>query len=488
MNKVVKVSIGNIAFTLEEEAHIAIDKYLNELSLYYEGNESGPEIIDGIEERMAELFVEKLGKDVIVTLPVAKEVIAILGKPEYFDQEENNRKESRRNNGKRLYRNVENTVLGGVFGGLGAYFNIDPIIFRVIYVILFVLSFFANWGIGTSLFIIYVIMWVIIPEAKTVAQKCAMKGDSTTIASIQKNVENGVKEVKNSNVISVLGTIVEKCLGFIFTIIGVVGVVTLVVVFFGVNILGMTLPFELMNVITLFIGGTVVALTWFKILLGVVLFLPFIGVLYCGIRFLFGFKSPKWKPGLIMFLIWLCSLIALFVVSISHSTKYWDVQNKVVKENITLQSDTIYVEFKDYKQYNMDRMWLKADRDEYDLMYYIESNSDADFAMIKYPTVELFKNENFKDNSSIESEKYIFTNTMTPIELQNRTNTDFYNFDGNTLTLYPLKYNADNKIKEMKREVTLKIDENVVVIVREPIYHQFESNFEYSNIPWLNNY
>ncbi|MDD4292996.1 MAG: PspC family transcriptional regulator, partial [Bacteroidales bacterium] len=82
MKKVVKVSIGNIAFTIEEDGYLVLKGYLEELNDHYRAKQNGNEIIEGIEERMSELFIEKAGKDAMVTLPVVKEVIGILGRPD----------------------------------------------------------------------------------------------------------------------------------------------------------------------------------------------------------------------------------------------------------------------------------------------------------------------------------------------------------------------------------------------------------------------
>ena len=69
---------------------------------------------------------------------------------------------------RRLYRDADSRVLGGVCSGMGAYFNIDVVIFRI----LFVLSVFMG-GAGV---LIYIILWIVVPKAKTTAQKLEMKG------------------------------------------------------------------------------------------------------------------------------------------------------------------------------------------------------------------------------------------------------------------------------------------------------------------------
>ena len=123
MKHVIKVSIGNIAFTLEEDAHKMLSDYLNDLNAHYKNNINGKEIVDGIEERISELFLEKAGKDTIIEVYMVREVIDILGRPEVIDEESG---ESAKNQGqynRKLYRDTSNVVVGGVCSGLGAYFR-----------------------------------------------------------------------------------------------------------------------------------------------------------------------------------------------------------------------------------------------------------------------------------------------------------------------------------------------------------------------------
>ena len=91
---------------------------------------------------------------------------------------------------KRLYRDPDNRVLGGVCGGLGAYFNNDPLLFRILFIIIF-------FGMGSGL-IIYLILWIAIPEARTTAQKLEMRGEPITIENIKKAVREEFENVKKN--------------------------------------------------------------------------------------------------------------------------------------------------------------------------------------------------------------------------------------------------------------------------------------------------
>ena len=82
MKEVERISLGGYAFTFEKDAATLAQNYLRELENYYSGREGGSEILDGIEERMAELLQEKCGRDGIVSRSEIERVMKILGKPE----------------------------------------------------------------------------------------------------------------------------------------------------------------------------------------------------------------------------------------------------------------------------------------------------------------------------------------------------------------------------------------------------------------------
>lgn len=113
MKKVVKVSIGNIAFTLEEAAHSELKGYLDSLEQHYASKEGGSEIVEGIEERIAELLIERGYSQNVVTVDAVREVMSILGLPEEIEAESESQ-EPKEPLKKKLYRNLQDKKLGGV--------------------------------------------------------------------------------------------------------------------------------------------------------------------------------------------------------------------------------------------------------------------------------------------------------------------------------------------------------------------------------------
>lgn len=497
MKKVIKVSIGNIAFTLEEDAHKVLNDYLSSLSSHYSGNPNGQEIIDGIEERIAELLTERGGKDGVIARQTAEEVIFILGRPEDIDNEsgEGGSSSSSSNMGssqkvrKKFYRDPDNRVIGGVCSGLANYCEQDALLFRVLFVI-FALGFtIFGWHFGGFgfVFLLYIVLWIVVPEAKTTEQRCAMRGESTSYQDIQKNIEKGAKVVadrarevsSDKDFWHSVGRVFAIFFGFIFTIVGLSGVVSCIVAFFGVQFWDFCFPIGVLDTISFFSGGTKVTILIFKILTTLAIFLPFIGILYGGIQMLFDFKSPRWRPGLVIFIIWIISILGLAGLSAGLTSRYWDAEDKVVTVPIEPVSDTLYVEFAQVGQWKDEKVSIKADRREYNL-FFIDNSDRDDVKLVFYPEFRLDRDEN--NDSHLVIKTNIFDETMSLSELQDVAKMDFYSFDGKTLMLEPMIIANNKSLKEYKRRVKLYVDDKTTVIVKDPAYHEFNRSYEYSNM------
>src|SRR5699024_3301344 len=128
MKEVVKVSISGIAFSFDADAYKVMKDYLDKLEAGYAKKPDGREIIADIEARIAELILNEQESDSVVGRGLAESVIAQLGFPDDLETDEEPAAEKLP---KRLYRNPDGAVLGGVCSGLGAYFNIDPVWIRL---------------------------------------------------------------------------------------------------------------------------------------------------------------------------------------------------------------------------------------------------------------------------------------------------------------------------------------------------------------------
>ena len=354
MKEVERVSLGGYAFTLDSDAVELAAGYLDELERFYAGREGGGEILEGIEERMAELLLEKCGRDGVVSRAVLEGVIGILGRPEQIESESREAEDAgtapaKEGNGpkRKLYRNVSDKVVAGVCSGLGTYFRTDKVFFRLLFAAGTLITFFGlGWHRGSTLSlqlifpILYIILWICMPAARTVRQRWEQRGEDGTILGIQQRIESGahevgevIEQVGKSNVWSEIGRILEVVLGVVLLLVAFTGLFSGGVFLFGsgalhqgwlpddggVLNLGRLLN-EGMSELYHTAPGLAVTLSqsWAHILLALVVFFPFLGILYASLQLLFGFKSPKWHPGLVIFVLWLMIIIAagvLFVTS-----------------------------------------------------------------------------------------------------------------------------------------------------------------------------
>jgi len=196
MKTTITINLGGIVFHIDDDAYEMLHNYLIAIEKQFSGEEERREVMSDIESRLSELFTEILGqkRDVIMKDDVSK-IFEIMGEPEDFCDEETQKEEPKQKyryqkTSKRLFRDPDNRILGGVCGGLGAYFNIDPIVFRILFIVLF----FA----GSVGFWIYIILWITIPEALTTAQKLEMRGEPITIENIKRAVRDEFENVKRN--------------------------------------------------------------------------------------------------------------------------------------------------------------------------------------------------------------------------------------------------------------------------------------------------
>jgi phage shock protein PspC (stress-responsive transcriptional regulator) len=191
MKITVSVNLGGYSFYIDEDAYAELKRYLKNLELHFAGEESAAEIQSDIETRMAELFRAKMtGYKQVITIEDVHEAIAILGTPEDIDDKEgrSTRDKFTSSGYHRMYRDPDHRIIGGVCAGMGAYWDIDPLILRVIFVALV----FAG-GLGG---LTYLILWIVLPEAKTTAQKIEMKGEPVNIHNIKESVKQEFTNVR----------------------------------------------------------------------------------------------------------------------------------------------------------------------------------------------------------------------------------------------------------------------------------------------------
>lgn len=193
MKITVSINLGGYSFNIDEDAYAELKRYLKNLELHFAGEESSSEILTDIEARMSELLRTKLtGYKQVITIEDVREIISIMGNPEDIsDNEGPSPKEKFSTPGThRIYRDPDKRIIGGVCAGMGAYWDIEPWIIRVIFIALAIAG-----GLGI---LVYLILYVVLPEAKTTAQKIEMKGDPVNIHNITESVKKEFDAVRKN--------------------------------------------------------------------------------------------------------------------------------------------------------------------------------------------------------------------------------------------------------------------------------------------------
>lgn len=189
MNRILSINISGTVFQIEEDAYDMLRTYMEKLKFHFRDNDGSQEIVDDIESRIAEMFTTDPGKHTFISKRHVEKVMEIMGSPSQFgDKEHSEFVPSARPAYRRLFRDPEGRILGGVCSGLGAYFNTDPLWVRILFLIAF-------FGFGSGL-LVYLILWVIVPEAKTAADRLEMRGERVTIDNIERSIREEFERVK----------------------------------------------------------------------------------------------------------------------------------------------------------------------------------------------------------------------------------------------------------------------------------------------------
>jgi len=344
MNKTVTINISGIIFHIEEDAYDSLSKYLSTIKGYFSKTDGGNEIMSDIEARIAELLQAKINvsKQVILMGDV-EHVMNVMGKPEDFGAEQTKEESTiseeetefrERKIRRKLFRNPDEKALGGVCSGLAAYFDIDTVWVRLA---MFLLVFFG----GLSLWV-YIIMWIVIPEAKTTADRLAMRGESANINTIFKSFQEEAEDVKNrfakngkrqyddinrsvrnnfsyardssAHVLNTIFNIIGRLIGLFFIFIGGVMLFAYITSLFGISVLDSNNDLtHWRRVIFESSSDYALGVVAFIIVFGI----PVIMLVYAGVKLLFKIRySNRWL-NLGLGIVWTFGIILGFYVAVS---------------------------------------------------------------------------------------------------------------------------------------------------------------------------
>ncbi|MGB3608716.1 MAG: PspC domain-containing protein [Psychroserpens sp.] len=200
MNKTVNINLAGIFFHIDEDAYVKLQRYLEAIKRSFTDSQGRSEIIADIEARIAELFSERVQNErQVIRSKEVDDVIAIMGQPEDYlvddeifeDEPQPTFSSSRsKSTSKKLYRDPDNSYVGGVSSGLGHYFGIDAVWIRLIWILLI-------FGAGTGV-LLYILLWIFVPEAATTSEKLMMKGQPVNISNIEKKIKDGFDSVSSA--------------------------------------------------------------------------------------------------------------------------------------------------------------------------------------------------------------------------------------------------------------------------------------------------
>ena len=338
MKKTQTINLGGIIFHINVDAYGQLYAYLASVKNQFTDMAGQDDIIADIEARIAEILNEKKVK--IITGKHVDGVIAIMGKPEQYGEEDPESesepitKPEKKAKGvpKRIYRHPDDKIIGGVCGGLGTLVHIDPVIFRILFM---VTAFFGGFGA-----LIYLVMWAIVPMAQSTADRLKMSGETITTDSIVKTItaqmDKSLEPRHGNNVLKkffsfigdvfesifnilkkifkALGVIFRPVVGILFLIFGLVA--TLSVFFFRFNARSFSYiidsTFGALPIVQYFIYAT----------LALFLIIPIFQIIYFGLRLLFRMgRQPAFIKG-VLTSAWIISLIALIIFGVFGSTRF----------------------------------------------------------------------------------------------------------------------------------------------------------------------
>lgn len=488
MNKTIIINISGSIFHIEEDAYEKLKVYMTEVKSHFQKTEDSFEIISDIENRIAELFTEIIQaeeKQVIVmndveriirTMGQAKDFENVLSEEEEFVTEKYQIK-------KRLYRNPDDKIVGGVCSGIAAYFDIDPLWVRLGLAVS--ILFF-----GTGLFL-YLIFWVIMPEAISRTEKLAMRGEAPTIESIRKSIEEEMGNVKRNfknaagefrrtgeqtpfrelittlinmahKVASVFILVVTKAVGiFIMAISGVISIALTISILAVLGVVDKQIDAEIPLFMLREDHQSLMYFAWFLVLI-----LPVISIFLIGLRIVFNANPFNKISGWSMFSIWVLSLFVGGYYAVDTLGNFREEGRLQETKVITPSSINRFYLVSDYdekynyydsvktQQYGLkDKMILKSNRHNFG-----------------------FDNVELKIEKSISNEMklvttYLGRGTSESTAIVSAENIQYFFSQDDSVLTFPrfFKLKDNSSWRNQKIEMTLYVPFNTELIVQERV-------------------
>ena len=377
MNKTVNINLGGMFFYIDEDAYQKLTSYFEAIKRSLSNSSGKEEILKDIEIRVGELVLEKHTKDKqVISLSEVEEIITVMGQPEDYRIDGDEPVETtyipyESKATKKLYRDTENGMIGGVLAGLGHYFGVDKVWLRI-----FLLVMVLAWGTGI---LAYLILWIAMPEAVTTSEKLEMRGEPVTISNIEKKVREEIEMLSekfkstdfdrmkkgmksNGNKFkNTFGEIFSTILNVIAKVIGGIMILSslgiLVVFLIGVLAFGTTnfTDFPFHSFIEL--GNFTDYPVWFfGLLFYTAVSIPSFFVLLLGIKIIApNSKSIGSIAKYILLALWIIAIAILISIGVKQATEYAYDGRIYEKKTININpKDTLYIKFRNNDYYAKD--------------------------------------------------------------------------------------------------------------------------------------
>jgi phage shock protein PspC (stress-responsive transcriptional regulator) len=497
MKKTISINLAGFFFHIDEDAYNDLQNYLAAVKRSMQNEQGTAEIIADIEARIAELFSERISSSQqVITSKIVEDIINIMGQPEDYNIDDDNQNtttdEYSNNSTKRLFRDKENAFVGGVSAGLGHYLGVDALWIRLTWILLI-------FGLGTGV-LLYLIMWCLIPSAKTTAEKLSMMGKSINITNIEEQVKEGFGNVKEhldkvtekvkqqdfnalqnksrsffealSSFLSVLFKLFIKVIGIILITFGVFAIITTTISFFTLGIFGVTVPGIEMESL---LNSPIIPLWLVSIIVTIVLIIPPLFIVLLGLRLLKTKSIFLNKTARISLLVlWIIAVSCLIALSLQQLVDFNEKAyvTKINELPIT-KNDTLFLEMSKNSKYTKLTYRDLFKSDEFKVLR--DNNQNQ---LIYGSNIRLIVRSTNDSLATISVEK---SSRGKSYELakERAENVKYgYNFENNTLQLDPY-FTTDMayKIREQSIEVIVTLPKNAVLFANKNTY-SFHRNYD----------
>jgi phage shock protein PspC (stress-responsive transcriptional regulator) len=497
MNKTVNINLGGLFFHIDEDAFQKLNRYFDAIKRSLSNTSGQDEIMKDIEIRVSELFSQnKETEKQVITLKDVDNMISVMGQPEdYRIEEEGEPTQTGGSNypksDKKLYRDIDKNILGGVSAGLGHYFGIDALWIRLALVLIVIA------GVGFPIFL-YFLLWILIPKAQTTAEKLQMTGEPINISSIEKKVREEFasfsSKVENADydkmgnqvktgaekVGSAVGEVFMTIFSLFAKLIGAFILITSLLILGSLLVGGLTfgsttfvdMPWQSYYDAVIISEFPI----WLVVLLGILAIgIPTFFVLILGLKLLItNMKSIGNIANYTLLALWLISVGILITFGIKQATEVAYSGKAVQKEILAFNSiDTLQIQFKfnNYydKEFRYNNFEVTQDENGKEILY----SNDV--------SIELM----YTDEASpyLQIERKAEGNSM--LDAKKRASKINYNFkfEGNKLILDNyLITDLKSKYRSQEVELYLYLPKGTLFKVDSNVQEYDESNNGFFNL------